>query len=128
MSMLNALALENADAQLATADLSPAARRDEVIEAWADEADRMLSSLDARAAHLVPNAEGQIRPTPLSSDPQLVEARLAAAERHTQMMLDTVPTAQLPDRLAELAGSDAYLLSATPFGRMYLASRGVKGV
>jgi hypothetical protein len=173
MSLFDALALENTNAQLATADFSPAARlevealqtaaneyqedvrqlddhlravdanrdlsdegrrsrRDEVIQAWADEADRTLNSLDARAGRLVPNAEAEIRPPPLHTDPQLAEARLSAAEQQTQMMLDTVPTAELPDRLAELAGSDAYpdvgyLLSATPFGRMYLESRGVMG-
>lgn len=173
MSIFDALALENSDVQLATADLSPAARRevvglqttvneyhedvrqlddhlraidanrdlsdegrrsrrDEVVQAWADEAEQTLSSLDARAGRLVPNAEAQITPPPLHPDPQIAEARLSAAERHTQMMLDTVPTAQLPNRLAELAGSDAYpdvgyLLSATPFGRMYLESRGVFG-
>ncbi len=173
MSLYDALALKNAEARLATADLSPTSRlevealqtavdeyqedvrqlddhlravdanrdlsdegrrsrRDEVIQTWADEADRTLNSLDARAARLVPNAEAQITPTPLHADAQLAEARLTAAERQTQMMLDTVPTAELPDRLAELAGSDAYpdvgyLLSATPFGRMYLESRGVMG-
>ncbi len=173
MSMLDALALEYAETQLATADLSPSARRqvvdlqtaaneyqedvrqlddhlraidanrdlsdegrrsrrDEVIQAWADAADRTLNSLDASVARLVPNAEAQIIPPPLHADAQLAEARLTAAERHAQMMLDTVPTAQLPDRLAELAGSDAYpdvsyLLSATPFGRMYLEARGVMG-
>jgi hypothetical protein len=173
MSLFDALALENTNAQLAAADLSPSARReaealqtaaneyqqdlrqlddhlraidanrdlsdegrrsrrDEVIQAWAEEAEQTLNSLDASAARLVPNAEAQIRPTPLHADAQLAEARLSAAERHTQMMLDTVPTAELPDRLAELAGSDAYpdvsyLLSATPFGRMYLESRGILG-
>jgi hypothetical protein len=173
MSLFDALALENAEARLATADLSPSARRevdalqtavngyqedvrlldtllaavdantelsdegrrrrrDEVIQMWADEAEQTLNSLDATAARLVPNAEAQITPPPLHADAQLAEARLSAAERHTQMMLDTVPTAELPDRLAELAGSDAYpdvgyLLSATPFGRMYLESRGVMG-
>jgi len=173
MSIYDALVLENTEARLATADLSPTARRnvealqtaaneyqqdlrqlddhlrainenpdlsdegrrsrrDEVIQAWADEADRTLNSLDERAARLVPNAEAQITPPPLHADAQLAEARLSAAERHTQMMLDTVPTVQLPDRLAELAGSDAYpdvayLLSATPFGRMYLESRGAMG-
>ncbi len=174
MSIFDALALENADAQLATADLSPTARREvealqtaaneyqedvrlldtllaavdantelsdegrrrrreDAVRAWDENADRTLSSLDARAARLVPNAEAQIRPPPLHTEPQLAEARLGAAERHTQMMLDTVPTAQLPDRLAALAGSDAYpdvgyLLSATPFGRMYLESRGAMGL
>jgi len=173
MSIYDALALENAEARLATADLSPTSRlevealqtaaneyqqdlrqlddhlrdinenrdlsdegrrsrRDEVIQAWADAAERTLTILDASAARLVPNAEAQITPPPLHADAQLAEARLTAAERHTQMMLDTIPTAQLPDRLAELAGSDAYpdvgyLLSATPFGRMYLESRGVMG-
>ncbi len=173
MSIYDALALENAEARLTTADLSPSARRqvddlqtaangyqqdlrqlddhlraidanrdlsnegrrsrrDEVIQTWADEAERTLNRLDARAARLIPNAEAQIRPPPLHADAQLAKARLTAAERHTQMMLDTVPMAQLPDRLAELAGSDAYpdvsyLLSATPFGRMYLESRGVMG-
>lgn len=172
--MLDALALDNTADQLATADLSPNARReaealqtaaneyqqdlqqldahlravnenpdltdegrrrrrDEVIQAWADESERMLNSLETRAARLVPNAAAQIRPPPLHTDAQLAEARLSAAERHTRMMLDTVPTAQLPDRLAELAGSDAYpdvsyLLSATPFGRMYLESRGARGL
>jgi hypothetical protein len=147
--MFDALALDNTDAQLATADLSTTARRevdalqtavdeyhqdvrqlddhlraidanrdlsdegrrsrrDEVIQAWADEADRTLSSLETRAGRLVPNAEGQITPPPLHTDAQLAEARLTAAERQTQMMLDTIPTTQLPDRLAELAGSDAY--------------------
>ncbi len=171
MSIFDALALEYADVQLATADLSPSARRevealqtaaneyhedvrqlddhlraidanrdlsdegrrsrrDEVIQTWADAADRTLNSLDASAARLVPNAEAQITPPPVHADAQLAEARLSASERHAQMMLDTVPTAQLPDRLAELAGSDAYpdvsyLLSATPFGRMYLEARGV---
>jgi hypothetical protein len=173
MSMLDALALENAAAQLATADLSPSARRevdalqtaaneyqqdlrqlddhlraidanrdlsdegrrsrrDEVIQTWAEEAEQTLTILDASAARLVPNAEAQITPPPLHAEPQLAEARLSAAERHAQMLLDTVPTAELPDRLAELAGSDAYpdvayLLSATPFGRMYLEARGVLG-
>jgi hypothetical protein len=173
MSIYDALALENAEARLATADLSPTSRlevealqtaaneyqqdlrqlddhlrdinenrdlsdegrrsrRDEVIQAWADGAEQTLNGLDARAARLVSNAEAQITPPPLHADAQLAEARLSASERHAQMMLDTIPTAQLPERLAELAGSDAYpdvgyLLSATPFGRMYLESRGVMG-
>ena len=174
MSIYDALVLENTEARLATADLSPTARRnvealqtaaneyqqdlrqlddhlrainenpdlsdegrrsrrDEVIQTWAEEAEQTLNSLDERAARLVPNAEAQITPPPLHADAQLAEARLTAAERQTQMMLDTVPTAQLPDRLAELAGSDAYpdvsyLLSATPFGRMYLEARGAMGL
>jgi hypothetical protein len=173
MSIYDALALENAEARLATADLSPTSRlevealqtaaneyqqdlrqlddhlrdinenrdlsdegrrsrRDEVIQAWADGAEQTLNGLEARAARLVSNAEAQITPPPLHADAQLAEARLSASERHAQMMLDTIPTAQLPERLAELAGSDAYpdvgyLLSATPFGRMYLESRGVMG-
>jgi hypothetical protein len=174
MSMLDALALENAEARLATADLSPTSRReaealqtaaneyqqdlqqlddhlraidenrdlsdegrrsrrDDVIQTWAEEAEQTLNRLDARAARLVPNAEAQITPPPLHAEGPLAEARLSASERHVMMMLDTVPTPQLPDRLAELAGSDAYpdvsyLLSATPFGRMYLESRGAMGL
>jgi hypothetical protein len=173
MSIYDALALENAEARLTTADLSPTSRRqvdalqnavneyhqdirqlddhlraidanrelsdegrrsrrDEVIQAWADEADRTLNSLDARASRLVPNAEAQITPPPLHADPQLETARLSAAERHAMMMLEQVPVAQLQNRMLEYATGAtypdvSYLLSATPFGRMYLESKGVFG-
>ena len=104
-------------------------RRGEVINAWAEEMERNLSTLEARAARLVPNAVAQISPPSLHIDQTIAQARLAAAERHVQMMLENVPTAQLTDRMAEYAASEtyrdvAYILSATPFGRMYLEARG----
>ena len=107
-------------------------RREEAVRAWDEEADRHLSRLEARAAHLVPNAVRQLTVPPLHVDPTTAEVRRSAAERHTQMMLERVPVGQLQDRMMEYAISTdypdvAYVLSATAFGRMYLEARGLLG-
>ena len=107
-------------------------RREDALREWDETADRLLSSLEARAARLVPDAVRQLTVPPLHRDPATAQARLAAAERHAMMMLEHVPVAQLQDRMTAYATSAtyndvSYALSATPFGRMYLESRGVLG-
>lgn len=101
-------------------------RRAKLLAGWVTQTEATLSSLEARARRIVSDAEAQTRL------PALDSPRQDAAERHVRMILETTPTVQLPDRLAELAASDAYpdialLLTTTAFGRMFLEARGARG-
>ncbi len=108
-------------------------RRAERIRVWALEVDELVAGLETRADAMVRNREAQVTPPPpLDRDPSANSLRLEAAKADARLMLDRVPLERLPDRMRDLAASEthrevAYLLSATPFGGVYLEHRDAPG-
>lgn len=101
---------------------------DDLISTWRPKAEGHVTTVEQAAARWEQELKEASQPSAPTSDPMLLEAKLANARTDAALVLADAEEMDIPDRLAEMARSSdlalRYLLLATPWPATYLRGRG----